>query len=371
MRWVLVVFVAVHGLIHLMGFLKAFGLAELPQLTQPISRLMGILWLATAVLMIATAAALPIWPRGWWMIAAVAVALSQVVIASAWADARFGTIANAILLVGLVHGFLTQGPSSFRAQFEHDARAGLARPVQTRAVTEADLARLPEPVRRYLRGAGVVGQPQVRNYRLRFRGRIRSGPDARWMPFVADQQSFVDVPARLFWMRAHLLGVPLEAFHRLARGHATMRVRAVGAVPVVDASGPVMDRSEAVTLFNDMCILAPGSLLEPSVVWEPVDAHTARARFTSGTETISATLSFDDSGMLSDFVSDDRSRASPDGRTFTRLPFSTPVSDYRDFGPFRIAARGEARFRPPEGEFTYGEFELLELAYNVEGSAPR
>ena len=72
--------------------------------------------------------------------------------------------------------------------------------------------------------------------------------------------------------------------------------------------------------------------------------------------------------MLRDFVSDDRSRASPDGKTFTRLPFSTPVGDYRRFGPFRLAARGEARFRPPEGEFTYGEFDLVDIAYNVAGS---
>jgi len=47
------------------------------------------------------------------------------------------------------------------------------------------------------------------------------------------------------------------------------------------------------------------------------------------------------------------------------MRFSTPVGDYRWFGPFRIAARGETRWHAPEGEFTYGEFELLDLAYNA------
>ena len=42
MRWIVAVLLAVHGLIHLMGFAKAFGYAELPQLTQPISREMGV-----------------------------------------------------------------------------------------------------------------------------------------------------------------------------------------------------------------------------------------------------------------------------------------------------------------------------------------
>ena len=35
----------IHGLIHLLGFAKAFRFAELPQLTQPISPLVGVLWL--------------------------------------------------------------------------------------------------------------------------------------------------------------------------------------------------------------------------------------------------------------------------------------------------------------------------------------
>jgi hypothetical protein len=120
-----------------------------------------------------------------------------------------------------------------------------------------------------------------------------------------------------------------------------------------------------VTLFNDMCLLAPGTLLDPTIAWEPVDARTVRARFTSGTHTIAATLLFGEDGLLTNFVSDDRSRASSDGKTFTRLRFSTPVRDYRAFGTVRLAAHGEARWSLPGGEFTYGEFDLQDVAYNV------
>jgi len=38
MRWFFSSIIAIHGLIHLMGPAKAFGYAELPQITQPISR---------------------------------------------------------------------------------------------------------------------------------------------------------------------------------------------------------------------------------------------------------------------------------------------------------------------------------------------
>ncbi len=92
--------------------------------------------------------------------------------------------------------------------------------------------------------------------------------------------------------------------------------------------------------------------------------EVVRARFTHGAHTIAATLEFGDDGRLVNFVSDDRSRASSDGRSFTRLRFSTPVRDYRDFGAIRVAAHGEARWRLPEGEFTYGEFDIEDIAYN-------
>jgi hypothetical protein len=370
MRWAFVVLMAIHALIHLMGFVKSFGLARMPQLTQPISLPLGLVWLAATVSILAALVALFAWPRWWWAIGAVALIASQVAISSSWTDAKFGTVANVVLLVGVACGFFTQGPTSFRAAFEKEAATGLARvrPLPPAAViTEADLAPLPSPVQRYLRATGALGQPRVLSYRLRFRGRIRGGPSDAWMSFEADQQSFTDRPTRLFLMGASMWGLPVQAFHRFAGASAAMQVKIAGVVEIVDAHGPVMDRSETVTLFNDMCILAPGSLLSPSITWERLDDRTARAHFANGAQTISAVLHFDEEGLLTDFVSDDRSRASRDGRTFTPLRFSTPVRDYRPYGPVRLASHGEARWHAPvpEGEFTYGEFELLEISYDV------
>jgi len=365
MRWAIVVVLGVHGLIHLMGFAKAFGFAELSQLTEPISRPWGLAWLLAAALVTVVAVMLAAEARLMWVFGAAALLVSQTVILSSWHDAKAGTVANVILAMVAAHGWLTEGPASYRAQYVRDAAAGLSRPVEAPPVTEADLASLPLLVQRYLRATGVVGQPNVRNYRLRFRGRIRSDASSRWMPFEAEQQSFADEPTRLFLMRARMYGVPVEAFHRSVGGHATMQVKLAGIVTVADASGEVMDRSEAVTLFNDMCLLAPGTLPDANATWETVDAHTVRAAFTHGRQTVSATLLFGEDGLLTNFISDDRSRANTDGTTFTPARFSTPVLEYRAFGPVRLAARAEARWQTPEGEFAYGEFTLIDAAFNV------
>jgi hypothetical protein len=364
MRWSLIGLLVVHGLLHFLGVAKAFGYAELPQLTQPISREWGLLWLLSGGLVIATAVMLATGSRAYWVVGGVALLASQVLIVTAWRDAWAGTAANAGLLIVVALGFLTEGPWSFHTRYLRDVEAGLSRPLDAPLVTEGDLAPLPETVRRYLRVSGAVGQPRVRNYRIRFTGRIRSAPDAAWMPFEAEQHSFADAPTRLFLMHARLFGLPVEAFHRLIGGHATMQVKVAGMVSMADARGDEMDRAETVTLFNDMCILAPGTLIGSPITWEPVDQSTTRARFTHAGHAIVATLFFDTDGRLVNFESDDRSRALPDG-TFARLRFSTPLRDYRRFGPLNLAGYGEARWRRPEGEFTYGEFRMMDIVTNV------
>lgn len=106
MKLLCILFVIGHGLIHLMGPAKAFGWAELPQLKQPISKTMAIVWTLAAAAMLATAGSILIWPQGWWVVGALAVVFSQAAIVSAWSDAKYGTIANAALLVGVVWGYL-------------------------------------------------------------------------------------------------------------------------------------------------------------------------------------------------------------------------------------------------------------------------
>jgi hypothetical protein len=274
-------------------------------------------------------------------------------------------MANGILFVGVVFGFLSQGPFSFRAEYDRAVKSELRRTGDTSVITEADLAHLPAVVQTYLRTAGAIGQPRVRNFRARFRGQIRSGPNARWMTFTAEQLNSMVEPARLFFMEASMYGVPFQALHEYVGPKATMRVKVASFLQVADAKGPDMDRAETVTLLNDMCVLAPAALITRNIRWEEVDSRTARAFFTNAGHTVRAELSFNDSGELTNFWSDDRLRSSSDGRTFTRTRWSTPVADYRAFGPHRVSIHGEARWHPDDGAFAYGRFELAEIEYNV------
>ena len=359
------VLLVVHGLIHLLGTAKAFGWADLPQLTQPISVTVGALWLLAALLFLTTAASLFVWPRMWWTVGACAVVVSTLLIVPSWTDAKVGALANAVVLVGVALGFLSQGPYSLRAEYERDIEGHVPAAASTAPVTDADLAHLPAPVQRYLRLAGVVGKARVRNFRVGMHGRIRNGRQGRWMPFAAEQYNVVGPAARLFYLDASMFTIPAQGYHRYVGSSASMRVKAAAMVPVVSAAGSEMTRGETVTMLNDMCMMAPATLIEPAITWEAVDACTARACFTNAGHAIRAELSFNEAGELTNFVSDDRFQASADGTTMRRVRWSTPVRGYRTYGAMRLPSGGEGRWLEAEGEYAYIDVTIDEVQYNV------
>jgi Na+-translocating ferredoxin:NAD+ oxidoreductase RnfD subunit len=105
LRYLIILLLTVHGFTHFMGFAKAFQYAELNNLTMPISKPFGILWVLSALLFLTSAIMLLLKKRYWWTIAIPAAVLSQFAIFASWNDARFGTIANAIIVVAIIFGW--------------------------------------------------------------------------------------------------------------------------------------------------------------------------------------------------------------------------------------------------------------------------
>lgn len=254
--------------------------------------------------------------------------------------------------------------SDFGRRYDRIVQEGLRRAPAPQPLTEADLAPLPAPVQTYLYYAGAVGRPRVQSVQVRFTGSFRTSPEGGWMAMTAEQTNFFDEPTRLFHMKARRWGLPIAGLHVFRGATASMEIRLASVLPLVNARGPEMNQSETVTLFNDMCLLAPATLIDPHIEWEPVDGLTARARFTNQGITIGAELRFAKGGELVDFVSGDRF-LSADGKRFESYPWSTPVRGYEDFAGRKVWTKGEAVWHTPQGDFTYGRFELQRVAYNL------
>ncbi|MEO6122415.1 MAG: DUF6544 family protein [Ilumatobacteraceae bacterium] len=236
------------------------------------------------------------------------------------------------------------------------------------ADVEAYLAGVPAPVAAYICQSGAIGRPRITSFRADISGRIRSGPTKPWMTFTGEQvNTFGANPSRSFRMDATMAGLPVDVLHIFADATASMRVRVCSLYPMVNSSGPDMDRAETVTVFNDLCVLAPGAIVDAPITWRTIDDHRTQGTFTDGPHIVTAELTFNDQHQLVDFWSDDRMMSSSDGRTLASRRWSTPITAYRTIHDRCVATFGEALWHAPspEGPYTYLEFNLDDINYNV------
>ena len=359
MKYIFSIILIMHGLIHFMGFAKAFDYGNSTQITKEISKSMGIFWLIAALLFIIATILFFLKNEYWIYLAIVASIISQFLIFGIWKEAKFGTIANLIIIVVAVLSWTTY---NFENSFKKDVKFNLnkSKNVNIGLLTQNDIQLLPKPVQKYLLYCNVLNKPKVKNIRLIFDGEMREkGKD--WFKFQSVQYNFFDNPTRLFFMKAKMSGTTVQGYHNYQNANASMQVKLFGAFSVVDESGIVMNKAETVTVFNDMCLMAPATLIDNRIQWKTIDDYTVEAVFDNEGFQIKATLTFNEKGQLINFTSDDRYAVS-DMKPYR---FSTPIKDNKNFNGINVPTYGEAIWHYPDGAFVYGKFYLKNIEYNV------
>lgn len=360
MRIFIFLLLIVHGLIHLMGFAKAFQLSEIKQLTLPIPKTMGVLWLIATILLLSAAILMLFKHNYWWVVGFLAISISQFLIFYFWKDAKFGTIVNAIVLIFLIIGYATW---NFHHQYKSDVKRELKQLLyfQNSILNESDMVHLPEPVKKYLRYTHSVGKPKVNNFKVTFAGKIRKDEESQWMPFTSEQYNYLNKPTRLFFMKAIMNRLPVAGYHHYDDGKAVMDIRLFSLLKVQYQEGTEMNIAETVTFFNDMCCMAPPTLIDKRIIWLETEENKVKASFTNNNITITAWLYFNSIGELINFKSNDRYAADA-GK---KLPWATPLNDYKDINGYRLATKAETIYTYPDRELCYGTFSLLNAEYNL------
>ncbi len=236
------------------------------------------------------------------------------------------------------------------------------------AVTEADLAGLPEPAQRYLRFMRVVGRPQDWSFRLAITGRFRIGT-MRWQPIQAWQYSSRPATARLFYMRLPYAGlVPTYGRDTYVEGRGRMLIRPLDWFTVVDGQGPEYDTSELVTYLNDAVMFAPSFLMGPQTSWTPVDEGSFDVAFTDRGRTVRARVFVDERGAPRDFSTTDRYYADMRPKSLpVRARWTTPIEGWDTRAERPLLTRGQAVWHLAGGPLPYAEFQIVpgSLVFNV------
>ncbi len=273
-------------------------------------------------------------------------------------------VALVVALVGIVVivAAMMQPGSDLRAEYNR-RRLSLNPVMNDRPVTEQDIAHLPAPVQRYMHRSGTVGKPPISSVHVEFDTTLYREPGDAGMSGPSHQIDVINPPRRLFFMETRMYGLPVKVLHDYDGDRATMRVRIARLFDVANVSGPEMSKGETVTVLNDLVAFAPSALIGPKFKWKPIDDSHADVSFTNGAYTVSATLTFNSDGDLVDFISKDRSELQKYG-SLKVLPWSTPLSDFREFEGRRVPGKGEAIFHRGTGPFTYGTFKVTRVTFN-------
>ncbi len=173
----------------------------------------------------------------------------------------------------------------------------------------------------------------------------------------------MDAPARLFFMKASMKQLPVAGYHSFNNGSAFMDIRLLSLFRVQYQSGKEMNISETVTFFNDMCCMAPATLIDKRITWSDVDSNQVKATFTNNSISIAARLYFNEQGELVNFITEDRYASTAD-KQMKRFPWATPLKDYTLMNGYKVPAHADVIYKYPEGDFCYGNFKLTDIEYN-------
>lgn len=368
LRILFIALLTTHGLIHLIGFIKEFQLATVSQLsgktffpiTDSLAKPIGLLWLAVCLCLLATAILFFLQNDGWWIPGIISLLLSQALIIIYWQDAKFGTVANAILLLVLIPANgqwrLNQKVASERQAMLQDI-AGLPNEI----LTETRIAPLPEVIRRWLLRSKVVGKPMVKTIYLKQRGQMKTAPTGSWMPFEAEQTNTIPQPAFIWQTTMNPFPVVnITGRDRYYQGRGNMLIEVLSVLPIVNSDGKTIDQGSMLRFLGEM-VWFPAGAISPYLSWKEIDARTARATMTFGNVQADGIFRFDEHGDVVSFEAN-RYYDRKEGATLEKWFIRT--KDYREFEGIRIPAQGEVTWKLKDGDYTWLTFELLTVRYN-------
>ncbi len=205
------------------------------------------------------------------------------------------------------------------------------------------IAELPDPARRYFRFAIDPGTPLVTVAEIAMEGEIGLGNRAApsYLPMRARQ--ILAAPEGFVWKLGTRNRLRVSGSDAAESGRSWSRFWLLGILPVARAGGnddharSAFGRCVAEAVFFTPAVLLPGD----NVRWQAIGESTARVTLAYEGLEQAVDLCVDARGRLEKIVFERWSDANPQ-KVFRRQPFGGCLSDYREFGGYRLPTRIEA-----------------------------
>jgi len=226
-------------------------------------------------------------------------------------------------------------------------------------VTSEMLASLPEPARRYLDYAGIVGTQIPAIVRVTQTGRIRSSADAGWLDLEGEETYSIYPPA--FVWRAFLpsRSMPIVIGRdEYLDNKGSILMKMAGIVPIANESGKELAAAGLMRFLNEM-MWFPAAFLSNKVTISTDSDNSFGVALADGDLMATATVFVDAEGRFVNF----RAQRYNSG-TKSMETWETPMTEYGEFSGIKVPIAGSAVWKLADGDFTYIELKVTGVAYD-------
>jgi len=352
-----------HGAIHLMGFVKAYDIAQLPDFTVSIQKTSGFFWLM-ATLMLLTAGIGFLRNDSWWSwLAIVSVLLSMILIIAVWKEAKYGMIPNVIILVVATVSLMTQ-------IFDNGTDAeilqmlGRSETITQSKISDNEISGLPDPVKRWLDVSGVVGKEKTHSVWLKQQAKMKMKPGKdTWSHAVAEQYFTVQNPAFVWRVRMQMPPfIHIVGRDKFMDGKGEMLIKLFSVIDLVNEKGPKMDEG-TIQRFLGEIVWFPSAALSPYITWEAIDAFSAKATMIYKGTKGSGIFYFNEEGDFVRYVALRYKGNEPDAK---RYEWVIDVTERAVMNNVKIPVKMTATWKLDGGDWTWLDLEVTDIKYNTD-----
>lgn len=365
MKIAFLIIVLLHGLIHLIGFVKGFELKEVKELTLPISKPMGVLWLTATSLFLTYGILHLLNSKYAWLVGLTAIILSQVLIILFWKDAKFATIPNIIILAVSIVSF---GYYNFQKVIQQETSQLLDKNISTeiRILNESDLTNLPEPVKKWLRNSGAIGKPYISYGKVDQIAELQMKPEQdNWLKATAIQYTTIDNPAFIWSVDVKMNNfVNFQGRDKFDEGKGEMLIKLNSLLNIVNERGEKLDEGTLQRYLGEM-VWFPSLALSPYITWKQIEENTAKATMTYKGTSGSGTFYFNSSG---DIIKFSALRYKGNEKDAKRYNWEMNILGYKTFEGIKVPAKMTSTWKLEDKDWTWLKMEVTNIKYNNNAS---
>ena len=358
------IFIFLHGCIHLLGFVKAFGWAEIESLDLPVSKSMGLLWLTAFILHAATSCFIVYGFNWWWLTGIFAVVLSIFLILTSWQYAKFGSLPNFIILLVSILGWADQ---RFNKAFAENASL-IINTYQTfpkdSNISSEMLDSLPEPVKKWMKKINLRGKHMVFNARIRQHCQMRMTPEqGDWTDAIALQYVSTYSPAYIWKVRMNMYPfIDITGRDLFLNGKGDMKINILSLLPVVDVSGYKIDEGSMQRYLAE-CVWYPSALLSDSIQWRLINNNSAEATMHYKGTNASVTFHFTPDGDLQKVSA---MRFQGDDEAGEKKEWTIDILQTNVFNGLTLPSKVEVTWKSNGESWTWLKLNVTSIDYNID-----